>query len=77
MSRTNIAKYEPFERLTNREREAIILLLDGRSNAQIGRALHIAERTVSNHLISAYQKLGTGSRAQLIARYYYQEEAGK
>lgn len=52
--------------LTARERMALQLLCEGRSNAQIGWALGIAEKTVRNHVSHLYRKLGVRSRAEAI-----------
>jgi pimeloyl-ACP methyl ester carboxylesterase/DNA-binding CsgD family transcriptional regulator len=52
--------------LTARERMALRLLCEGRSNAQIGWQLGIAEKTVRNHVSSLYRKLGVRSRAEAI-----------
>lgn len=52
--------------LTARERNALRLLCEGRSNAQIGWELGIAEKTVRNHVSSLYRKLGVRSRAEAI-----------
>lgn len=58
--------------LSRREREILPLLCEGLSNAQIGRALGISEKTVRNHLSHLYQKLGVHSRAATIAFVYEQ-----
>ncbi|WP_330970582.1 response regulator transcription factor, partial [Lysobacter sp. A3-1-A15] len=52
--------------LTTRERESLRLLCEGRSNAQIGWYLGIAEKTVRNHITGLYRKLGVRSRAQAM-----------
>ena len=52
--------------LTARERMALQLLCEGRSNAQIGWQLGIAEKTVRNHVSNLYRKLGVRSRAEAI-----------
>jgi DNA-binding CsgD family transcriptional regulator len=52
--------------LTPRERMALQLLCEGRSNAQIAWSLGIAEKTVRNHLSGLYRKLGVQSRAEAI-----------
>lgn len=52
--------------LTERERVALRLLCEGRSNAEIAWALGIAEKTVRNHVSNLYRKLGVRSRAQAI-----------
>jgi pimeloyl-ACP methyl ester carboxylesterase/DNA-binding CsgD family transcriptional regulator len=52
--------------LTPRERMALQLLCEGRSNAQIAWSLGIAEKTVRNHMSGLYRKLGVQSRAEAI-----------
>lgn len=52
--------------LSQREREALALLCEGRSNAQIAWELGIAEKTVRNHVSHLYEKLGVHSRAEAI-----------
>lgn len=54
--------------LTAREREVLALLCAGRSNAQIGWELGVAEKTVRNHVSGLYRKLGVRSRAEAIVR---------
>ncbi len=54
--------------LTPRESQVLALLVDGASNAQIGRELGIAHNTVKNHLRSILHKLGVRNRAQAVAR---------
>lgn len=55
----------PFERLTTREMEISLLLLNGNRNRQIGERLHISEKTVSTHRTRAFDKLGVSNTAQL------------
>jgi DNA-binding CsgD family transcriptional regulator len=38
----------------------------GRSNADVGRALFISEKTVRNHVTKVFEKLGVQSRAEAI-----------
>jgi DNA-binding NarL/FixJ family response regulator len=52
---------EPFG-LTRRETEALGLLAQGRSNAEIGKELGITEQTVKGHLWRLYRKLGVSNR---------------
>lgn len=51
---------------TEREREVIALLLEGKGNKQIALALKIANRTVEFHLGNIYAKLGIRSRTEAI-----------
>src|SRR5688572_26734728 len=51
---------------SEREKEVIALLLQGKSNKQIALALHISQSTVEYHLKNIYQKLGVGSRTEAV-----------
>jgi DNA-binding NarL/FixJ family response regulator len=44
----------------------LALLCEGRSNAQIGWELGVAEKTARNHVSNLFRKLGVRSRAQAI-----------
>lgn len=50
--------------LTDREREILQLIVDGRSNAEIAEALFISEKTVKNHVTNLLRKLGLEDRTQ-------------
>ncbi|GIF17022.1 DNA-binding response regulator [Actinoplanes teichomyceticus] len=52
--------------LTEREREILDLVADGRSNAEIAAALFISLATVKTHVTRVLAKLGVRSRAQAI-----------
>jgi DNA-binding NarL/FixJ family response regulator len=53
------------ERLSHREREVLVLLVDGMSNDEIARALHLSEATVKKHLGSIMTKLHLRNRVQV------------
>jgi len=53
--------------LTDREREVLALLADGRSAPEIGRTLFLATSTVKSHLAHLYEKLGASDRAAAVA----------
>jgi DNA-binding CsgD family transcriptional regulator len=53
------------ERLSARERELVILVAQGRTNAQIAAQLAISVRTVSSHLDRILDKTGCRRRADL------------
>jgi DNA-binding CsgD family transcriptional regulator len=55
-----------FATLSRREREVLVLLSDGMSNAAIAEGLAISEKTVRNHLSHLFDKLGVWSRAEAI-----------
>lgn len=58
----------PFAELTDREREVLELVAQGRSNAEIARALFISDKTVRNHVSNVFAKLHVTDRAQAIVR---------
>ncbi len=51
-------------KLTQREREIIVMLASGASNKQIARSLDLAESTVKIHVQSILRKLNLASRVQ-------------
>ena len=57
---------EEFAALTAREREILDCIARGQTNSQIADGLHIAEKTVRNHVTSIFSKLGTEHRSQAI-----------
>jgi DNA-binding NarL/FixJ family response regulator len=54
-------------RLSERERQVLRLVADGRSNRDIALELHITERTAKYHVTSIMNKLGAENRAQAAA----------
>ena len=55
----------PVEHLTEREREVIRLVAQGRSNAEIAQALIISDKTVKTHISNILSKLDLQDRTQL------------
>ena len=55
---------DPVEPLTEREREVLVQVAEGRTNKEIARQLGIGERTVRTHVSSILGKLGLVSRTQ-------------
>ena len=53
--------------LTNRERQILTLLADGRVNKQIAERLGISVNTVKTHLELLFDKLGVSTRAEAVA----------
>lgn len=68
---------DPLKGLSNREREVVNLLLEGKSNKQIALALHITENTVEFHLKNIYSKVQVRSRTELIVKLGNSVVAGK
>jgi DNA-binding NarL/FixJ family response regulator len=66
---------DPLDKLTQRERDVLALMAEGRSNAEIGAALVITDSAVSKHINSIFAKLGlypgdTGHRRVLAVLRY-------
>jgi two-component system, NarL family, response regulator YdfI len=53
--------------LTEREREILAAVAQGKRGKEIAAQLHIADRTVRAHLTNVYYKLGVDSRASAVA----------
>jgi DNA-binding NarL/FixJ family response regulator len=51
------ARNSALTHLTNREREVLSLMAEGRSNIGIGQALHLSPRTVETYVASIFTKL--------------------
>lgn len=58
----------PFPDLTDREREVLTLIAQGKSNSDIAQDLHISTKTVSNHISNIFNKLQVADRAQAIVK---------
>lgn len=54
--------------LTSRERDVVRLVVDGRSNDEIGTALGIGSKTVETHLARVFERTGVTSRTELTSR---------
>lgn len=52
--------------ISRREREVMLLLLEGKSSREIEDRLYISMNTVKSHVSSIYQKLGVKNRYQLF-----------
>ena len=56
--------------LTDREREVLVLIGQGRSNSEIAGALFIAEQTVKTHVGKVLAKVGARDRVQAVIFAY-------
>jgi DNA-binding NarL/FixJ family response regulator len=56
--------HDPVDDLSEREREVLALMAEGRSNRAIAERLFITERTVEKHVKSILQKLGIPASAE-------------
>lgn len=55
---------DPLDVLTDQERRILDLIGEGLTNRQIGERMHLAEKTVKNHVSSLLSKLGLQRRTQ-------------
>jgi two-component system response regulator DesR len=59
-----VAAWDAADPLTDRERGLLREVVDGASNAEIARRLHLAEGTVRNYLSTAMAKLNARNRSE-------------
>jgi DNA-binding NarL/FixJ family response regulator len=62
----NRAAKEAFGGLTEREREVVILIAQGKSNREIADVLVVTKRTVETHINNILYKLNLTSRAHIV-----------
>jgi DNA-binding NarL/FixJ family response regulator len=56
------------DRLSAREFDVVRLVVDGRSNDEIGSALGIGSKTVESHLRRLFERFAVASRTELATR---------
>lgn len=54
------------DRLTAREREILLLVCEGRTDAEMSRALNLSQNTIRNHLASLFRKIGVNRRSAAV-----------
>jgi len=66
ISRATSVIREKLDELTRREREVVVLIVQGKSNREIAEELVLSTRTVEKHVANILSKLGLTSRAQIV-----------
>jgi len=74
-SRGSLDKAAQAFHLTRREVEILECVVHGMSNAEIAKALHIAQSTVGDHVKSLMRKANTTKRIQLVNKIAYGDVA--
>jgi DNA-binding NarL/FixJ family response regulator len=54
--------------LSDRERDVLALMADGKTNPEIGESLHLSRHTVKEHSSALYRKLGVRNRTEAVQR---------
>jgi two-component system response regulator NreC len=57
---------DPYDTLSEREREVMLLATIGHTNREIARTLHLSEQTVHNYRANVMEKLGIHDRVELL-----------
>lgn len=60
--------HQPFPELTDRERDILVLISGGHSNASIARRLHLTDKTVRNYGTTIFRKMNVTSRVEAALR---------
>ena len=61
--------HNPLSVLTKREREVLMLIVEGLNSKQIAERLYLSERTVSNHRANMLQKCEVNNTVELVKLY--------
>ncbi len=54
--------------LTRRQEQVLYLLIDGRSNKDIGENLHLSEETIKTHVSAVMRAFGASTRLQAVTK---------
>ena len=54
--------------LTNKEKEVLNLLIDGRTKKEISKILFVSQNTIGTHINHIYHKLNVTSRGSVVAK---------
>src|SRR5574341_39179 len=64
------AEEDAYRDLSDREMDVLALLARGKTNAEIGQALNLSEKTIGNYVSTIFEKLGLNNRVELAAYAY-------
>jgi DNA-binding NarL/FixJ family response regulator len=68
VSRRDREAHSPLARLTDREREVLGLMAEGKNNAAVAASLFLTERAVEKHINSLFHKLGLSEEPNVHRR---------
>jgi two-component system response regulator DevR len=74
LTRSAATKESKDDKLSPQERRILALVVEGRTNKEIARALGLSDKTVKNYLSNAFQKLHVRRRSQAAA--LFERDAG-
>jgi two-component system response regulator NreC len=57
---------DSYERLTDREKEVLILVAEGYTNQQMAETMHVSPKTVDGHRTSLMGKLGLHDKTEVV-----------
>lgn len=69
LARPAAQRMQSVESLSPQERRVLALVVEGRTNKEIGAALGLSDKTVKNYLSNAFQKLQLSRRSQAAALF--------
>lgn len=61
-----VERVDSYERLTDREREVLILVAEGYTNQQMANMMHVSPKTVDGHRTSLMSKLDLHDRTEVV-----------
>lgn len=64
-----VSRLQKTDALSAQERRVLELVVEGKTNKEIGAALALSDKTVKNYLSNAFQKLGVSRRSQAAALF--------
>ncbi|HXF36242.1 MAG TPA: response regulator transcription factor [Actinomycetota bacterium] len=68
VARKDRLAHSPLAQLTDREREVLAHMAEGKNNAAIARAMFLTERAVEKHINSLFHKLGLSEEREIHRR---------